>query len=204
MTAFADSANQSAAEQPHIDVVHFALLDFPDGILRCCTHTSSLTWGGETWLAAGQFGGISEIAEDAMLRPNGCTLTLSGMDATVANAAMNEDYHGRTVAVYEGYMSGGALIAAPELLFRGIMDVMTIEVGATESTVSVQCEGELARWERHSGLLYTHESQQQVYPGDNFFDQLPLIQNKTISWVKKAQFGTIGAWYRAHRAMTGK
>ncbi len=204
MTAFADSANQSAAEQPHIDVVHFALLDFPDGILRCCTHTSSLTWGGETWLAVGNFGGISEIAEDAMLRPNGCALTLSGLDATVVNAAIAENYHGRTVAVYEGYLSDGALIADPELLFRGIMDVMTMDVGADDASITVQCEGELARWERHRGLLYTHESQQQVYPGDNFFDQLPLIQNKTISWVKKSQFGTIGAAYRGFRQMTGK
>lgn len=204
MTAFADSTNQAAAEQPHVHVVHFAFLDFPDGAMRCCTHTSSLTWAGETWLGVGQLGGISEIDEDAMLRPIGCTLTLSGMDGTVASAAMEQAYHGRAVAVYEGYINDGALVADPELIFRGIMDVMTMAVGATDATISVQCEGELARWERHSGLMYTHESQQQVYPGDNFFDQIPLIQNKTISWVKKSQFGTIGAAYRGFRQMTGK
>lgn len=207
MAVYASSANQAEAEKSHQEIVHFAFLDFADGPLRASTWTGTLSWGGYDWLGLGYLGDVSEITEDAMLRPSGITLTMSGVDAANVSSAMGEaaGYHGRTVIVYEGFMdSDGVLVDDPEIVFKGIMDVMSYAVGAGTAEITVRCEGELARWDRHRGLLYTQESQQQIYPGDNFFDRVPLIQNKTISWVKKSLFGTIGAAFRGYRQMTGK
>lgn len=202
MTVYASPTNQAEAEKPHATKVEFVSLDFPSGVLRCSTWSHTLTWGGYDWLAVGNLGGVSEITEDAMLRPAGVTLTLSGIDTTLANAALVEAYHGRTAIIYEGYISSaGTLVADPEMIFRGIMDVMSVQIGAGVGEINVQCEGELARWQRHRGLLYTNESQQQIYPGDLGLDRIPFIQNKTISWVKKSMFGSIGAAYAGFGAI---
>jgi hypothetical protein len=75
-------------------------------------------------------------------------------------------------------------VADPQLVFRGLMDFMTVELGANSGAIVVQCEGELARWQRHSGSLYTHESQQTYYTGDRGFDQIPYLQNRRIDWRK--------------------
>lgn len=192
MSAFTYGANQAETEKSHVTCIHFVSLDFVSGLLLANTTPSTFTWGGQDYLGLGYVGGISEIAEDAMLRPNGVTLQLSGVDSTVITAAMTEGYHGRAISIWEGYLGETTqqLVADPELIFRGIMDVMTVELGEGTALVTVKCEGELARWQRHRGLLYTHESQQTIFPGDKGLDQVLKIQNRRLNWDGKWSLGT--------------
>jgi hypothetical protein len=193
VTWFTAGANETAADAVHVEKVTFVSMDFPSGFLRAHTRIGTLTWGGYDWVGVGNFGNVSEIPEDAMLRPNGVTISLSGVDAGIVTAAVFEAYHGRAVNVYTGFLNVAtlALVADPQLEFRGLMDTMTVELGAETGSITVQCEGELARWQRHSGRLFTHESQQEIFPGDRGFDQVPFIQNRTVSWVKKSLWGTV-------------
>lgn len=193
MTWYTSGTNQTAAEQVHVEKVTFVSLDFPSGFLRLHTRTGTLTWGGYDWLGVGQLGSISDIPEDAMLRPNGVTLTLSGVDAQTVTAAVFEAYHGRTALVYTGFLniSTFALVADPQLEFRGLMDTMTVGLEADTGAITVQCEGELARWQRHSGRVYSHEAQQEIFEGDRGFDLIPFIQNRTVDWTKKSTWGAI-------------
>lgn len=198
MTWYTDAANQSAAEGVHVEGVTFAALDFPSGYLRVHTRVGTLTWGGYDWLGVGQFGGVSEVSEDAMLRPSGVTLTLSGVDTNVVSAAVFEAYHGRAAYVYRGFFNTTtlALAADPQLVFRGLMDTMEVELGQNVGSIAVTCEGELARWQRHQGALYSHESQAALMVAhgdttDRLFDQIVNIQNRTIDWSKKAMWGQI-------------
>jgi hypothetical protein len=88
--------------------------------------------------------------------------------------------------VYEGFLnvSTMALLDTPETKFKGLMDYMSVELGEGSGSLTVQAEGELARWQRHNGSLYTHESQQALYSGDRGFDQIPYMQNRKIDWRK--------------------
>lgn len=186
MTAYASSTNQSTAEAGHLEHLHFVELDLPSGYLRLHTRIGTVTWGGNSYLGVGKLGDISDIDEDAMLRPSGVTVTLTGVDADLVTSAMTEKYHGRAIAVYEGYLNTStmALVADPEVKFKGLMDYMSVTLGEGGGSISVQAEGELARWQRHSGSLYTHESQQALFSGDRGFDQIPFTQNRKIDWSK--------------------
>lgn len=187
MTWYANSTNRTTADGSHVELVSFVALDLPSGYLRLHTRLGNIVWGGNTYLGVGKYGGISDVDEDAQLRPSGVTITLSGVDSDLVNSAMTEKYHGRAISVWQGYVteSTGALVADPQLVFSGLMDYMSVELGGNTGSISVQCEGELARWQRHNGSLFTHESQQALFAGDRGFDLIPFIQNRTIDWSKK-------------------
>jgi hypothetical protein len=66
-----------------------------------------------------------------------------------------------------------------------------VTLGPNSGTITVNCESELARWQRPRGLLYTHESQQVIYEGDRGFDMVPTIQGRVLNWVRPTLFGGI-------------
>jgi hypothetical protein len=148
--------------------------------------TGTITFGANNYLGVGKFGGVSDIDEDAQLRPSGVSVTLSGVDAGLVSSAVTEAYHGRAITIYQGFLnvSTGALVADPETVFKGLMDFMTVDLGQNTGSITVQCEGEMARWLRHNSSLYTHESQQALFAGDRGFDQIPFLQNRKIDWSK--------------------
>ena len=192
MTWYTDSANQTAAAAAHVEVVHFASIEFPSGTLNLHTRLGTLEWGGNYWEGVGKLGGISDVSEDAMLRPSGLTLTLSGVDAAIVNAVAEDDYPGYPVSVWSGLLDPDSLdlVTTPQLVFRGIVDRAAVELTEGGGKVTVTCESELARWARHQNSLFTNESQQALYAGDKGFDRIPAIQNRAIDWQKKQVWGS--------------
>jgi hypothetical protein len=186
MTWYVSSTNQSTAEAVHVELVTLVAMDFPSGYLRLHTRIGTITFGTNDYLGVGKFGGVSEIDEDAQLRPAGVSVTLSGVDAPLVSSAITEACHGRSITIYQGFLnvSTMALVADPETVFKGLMDYMTIDLGQNTGSITVQCEGEMARWLRHNGSLYTNESQQALFSGDRGFDQVPYLQNRKIDWSK--------------------
>ena len=203
MTWFQSAANQTAAIQSHAEVVTFVDLDFPSGHLRVHTRTGTVAWGSGSpipqWLGVGKLGSIDVVREDAELRPNTITLILSGTDTALITAAMDEAYHGRAARIYQGLLDVNtfALIATPETVFIGIMDTMTITLGQGTGSINVQCESELARWDRPRSFLYTQESQRMFYPDDEFYNMVTTTQSRTVDWYKHK--GPWGADYGGFR-----
>jgi hypothetical protein len=191
MTWYTSGTNQTAGDAAHVEPVMFVTLEFPSGVLRMHTRTGTIAWGGNDYLGVGKLGNIEAIQEDPQLRPSSVRLVLSGVDSALMSSAITEDYHGRPVVIYHGFMDTTtlALVANPETIFRGIMDYMTCDLGRNSGSIVVQCESEMALWARTRELSYTHESQQLVYPGDRFFDQVPFMQSKQIDWTKKGGVG---------------
>jgi hypothetical protein len=195
VTWFVASANQTAATAAHAEPVDFVDLDFPSGHVRFHTRIGPIVWGGFTWDGVGKLGSIEVGTEDAELRPVAWRMTISGVDAALVTAARGEAFHGRPVRLYRGWLdpSTFALVATPERRRSGMIDSMQITLGPNTGAITVNCESELARWQRPRGLLYTHESQQLIYPGDRGFDMVPTIQSRVLDWSKKTLFGAAAA-----------
>ena len=196
MTWFEESANETAATAAHIEYIAFVELNFSSGYVRLHSRTGTIAWGTASpipqWLGVGKLGSVEAVREDAELRPNMVSLTLSGVDASLIASAMTEAYHGRSVAIYDGFLNTTtlALVATPELRFRGMMDYMTVELGSNTGSITVQCESELARWDRPRGLMYTDESQRLIYPNDRGFKFVTQMQNATLNFM--GETGWIG------------
>ena len=178
------TAVATALSAGHVVLVTFAKLEFPSGTLYVHNSIGTYTWGGQDWLGTGDFGEISQIEEGADVSPYKITLTLSGLDATIAGAALNEDYYMHPATVYLGALDADdVLIADPTVVWEGAMDQMNISVGADGGdSIQLTAESELARFDKSSNKKYTHSQQQNDYPGDLLFEFMADIEDAKIRW----------------------
>ena len=177
------AASAAAFIEPNVSILTFVMLDFASGIVRVHNGLGTYTWGGNDWIGVGSLGAVSQLEEGADVSPYGITLTLSALDAVVSGAALNEDYFMRPVEIYIGALSAeDVLLNDPLQMWGGHMDVMSVTAGAENDQITINCESELAAFDRSSNLKYTTQSQQQFYPGDVFFNFLPKIDGAKIRW----------------------
>jgi hypothetical protein len=179
-----EAASAAAFAAQHVAVITFAYLDFASGIVRVHNGIGTYTWGGFDWLGVGDFGAVSALEEGSDVSPYGVALTLSALDATMVGVAMTEDYYMRDAIIYIGALStDDVLLNTPLQMWSGHMDVMTVTAGATGGdAITVQCESELAAFNRSSNLKYTTQALQAEYSGDLFFDFLSKISGAKIRW----------------------
>lgn len=175
--------------------VTFAKLAFSSSTLYLHDSIGTFTWGGNDWLGVGDFGSVSTIEEGTDISPYNITLTLSGLDSTIADigSAGTEDYYLRDVDIYLGLLDDDeALIEDPNLIWSGFMDVMTLTTGSQGSnSIQLTCESELAKINRSANLKYTHAEQQRVNSSDLFFEYLHELEGVKILW-KDKNSGNLG------------
>ena len=178
-TAVADALSAG-----HVVLVTFAKLEFPSGTIYVHNSIGTYTWGGQDWLGTGDFGEISQIEEGADVSPYKITLTLSGLDATVSGAALNEDYYMHPVTLYLGALDADdELIADPTIVWEGVMDQMDLTIGQNNGdSIQLTAESELARFDKSSNKKYTHSQQQNDHSGDLLFEFMADIEDAKIRW----------------------
>jgi hypothetical protein len=178
------TAVATALSAGHVVLVTFAKLEFPSGTIYVHNSIGTYTWGGQDWLGTGDFGEISQIEEGADVSPYKITLTLSGLDATISGAALNEDYYMHPATVYLGALDADdVLVADPTVVWEGAMDQMDISIGADGGdSIQLTAESELARFAKSSGKKYTHSQQQNDHSGDVLFEFMADIEDAKIRW----------------------
>ena len=189
------SSVMSALSSQTVRPIIFCELDFSSGTIYVHDGIGTYTWGSQDWIGVGSFGAISSIQEGSEVSPYSITLTLSGLDETMAGAALTEDYFMRDVTVYLGLLDeDDVLIDTPTQLWAGFMDVMTVSLGNTGGdTIDLVCESELAKFDRSSNLRYTHVQQQKVNSSDLFFEFLKDIEGAKIRWKSNSSENLTGS-----------
>lgn len=157
--------------------------------------TDDLVIGSETYSGAGTLLSVSNIEENLEMKSNGLVVGLSGMDTTVVNYALTENYQNRPITIFLGYVMGGTNEVAGTLtLFKGRMTSLVINDTPEGSTVTIDAENRLVDLDRPSNLRYTKESQNFLHSGDTGFDRVTSLQDKQIVWGKVAEmaYGSAG------------
>jgi hypothetical protein len=173
----------SDAVQAEQVVVCTALdFDFPSGFLRLATSPGTIQIGGQDYLGVGNIIGISSLDESTELRSFGMAVQLAGIPRDAISIALGEAYRNRRAQIWEVpfVCTTWQPLADPVLLFRGRMDQMSIELGAT-ATVKITLENRMRDWERAPGILWTHDEQQLRHAGDTFFAFVSDTA-KTVTW----------------------
>jgi hypothetical protein len=143
------------------------------------------TWGGQNWLGVGDFGAVQGIEESEKISPYSATLILSGLDSTMVNEALSEDYFRRPITLYLGVANtNDVLLDDPTVIWSGFMDSMSLSVGSDGGdAIQLTCESELSMFDRSANLRFTDQMQQNQHSGDVFFEFLPAIaDNPAIRW----------------------
>jgi len=128
-------------------------------------------------------GGVGSVEEAAELSSNGMSLLLSGIDTNILAIALGENYQGRPVQVWIGFLDKDTyqLINDPALIFRGRMDTMEIKADQ-KAEINLICENRLADWDRPRVLRYNNETQKNIFPGDLGLQFAEQAAEKPIYW----------------------
>ena len=144
-----------------------------------------LVIGSDTYTGAGTLLSVSKSEDNLELKSNGLVVALSGMDTTVVNYALTENYQNRPITIFMGYVMGGTNEVAGTLtLFKGRMTSLVINDTPEGSTVTIDAENRLVDLDRPSNLRYTKESQNFLHSGDTGFNRVASLQDKQINWGK--------------------
>lgn len=147
--------------------------------------TDDITINSETYTGAGTLLQISDSSDNLELKSNGMVVGLSGMDTTVVNYALTENYQNRPITVFLGYVMGGTNEVAGTLtIFKGRMTSLVINDTPEGSIITIDAENRLVDLERPSNFRYTKESQNFLHAGDTGFNRVARLQDKQINWGK--------------------
>ena len=149
-------------------------------VLRIWNGVGSVTTLSQTWAGVGEFGILQGLNNSRSLRATDIAITLAGLPgAAIPDGAIEKSrgvrYQGKEVKVYFGLTNPDTdvLLAAPTLIWTGVADVMTFELGETV-TATLTAEGLSSRMRRASGLRMTTESHNarlgNPSPRDLFFE----------------------------------
>jgi hypothetical protein len=181
-TRWVSSSNETAAAAQSVAMVVFADLDIVGDRLRIHDGVGTINWGGFDWLGVGSFGSVESIDESLEVIARPVHLKLSGVDPQLITDAMTTQYHERAVVLYIGLFNVTtlALIATPEEVWSGYMDVMTIDIDHNQAAIDLICEHRLRKLPNTS--RYTDEDQRTLFAGDTLFDKLHLIPGHMAKW----------------------
>ena len=161
--------------------------EFASGTVRLWSGYGNLSWNGYTWVGGGKIIGISDLSETANIVANGVTVTMSGVDPSDVSTVLANAEQNRPGKIWFGVLdSSGNVVADPFQVFSGTLDVPSIEDDGTQTCrITLSYENRLAILLRPAEARYTHEYQQQLYPGDLGLEYVSSIQEKEIKWGKR-------------------
>lgn len=165
-----------------------AELVFDSAPVRIVGAPYSITIDGHEFLGVGLLGKIGVAEEGADLQAYSMTLELSGIPRDAIAAALTEPYQGRPATVWDVPMDEDFQpVADPVIIFRGRMDMMTVDIGAM-ANVSMTLLNRLADWDRPRMLRYSDVEQQRLHPGDLGLQYAAAMENKEIVWPARGWF----------------
>ena len=178
-----DSSIQDYLEADHQVLFLAVEAEFTTETIRAWSGDYDLSIGGATYLGVGNLLSISNIEDTMELKSSGLSVAMAGMDATVLNLALTENYQNRFITVYLGYLSGGTdTVVGTMTLFKGRMQSMAINDDPNGSTITIDAENRLIDLSRPSNLRYTKESQKFINATDSCFNRVASLQDKEIIW----------------------
>lgn len=159
---------------------------FDSGALRLTLAPWNLTFGGNTYIAAGPLISVRE-ARESTGTVEGLEFTLTGLDPAVLTIATQEPYRGRILRLQKGIFNtaNNTLIADPRTWFPGRLKSMVITEANNLCTITVVAEHFEAALGRAAPLRLNDADQQRLYPGDRGCEWVEAMTERNIVWPAK-------------------
>ena len=169
---------QAQASQPGLAVV----LNLDSGIIRLWSGIGDLVYAGDTYTGVGNLLSVRLAEESKEIAAKGVNVALNGINSTLIAKALDENYRGRTMAIYLFFMDDNQVVLYPYAVFVGYINMMNIQDNGETSIISVDAESKLIDLQRPRERRYTGEDQKIDYPNDKGLDAVTWIQNQKIKW----------------------
>jgi hypothetical protein len=183
------AAITSPAWQPAI----FCQIGFSTGPQYLWSGIGTINWNSQNWTGLGSLLSIGQnIEEGSTVEARGITIELSGLDPNLMPAALSECQLGLPVIVWLAAMSGGAPIVSPTILYSGVTDQPSIEVGPDSVVLSLACESILTSMNVPVDRRLTPQDQNMTWPGDTGLMYVYQILSINLYWGSQSK-GSAGA-----------
>lgn len=188
MTWFQQTANATEADKESVSLFVAIAMVFASGTVRAWSGVGDLSFGGNTYAGVGDFGSVSAHDEQLSLVANSKIFRLSGVDPAIVAESDFDSSFGRSVTEYIGFITAaGQLLATPEINWEGRIDSCRRVDGASP-VIEVTAEFRLIVIDSADGWRYTHEHQQQFFPGDFGLQYVGTIETSQILWGGRAVY----------------
>ena len=189
------AASKTQTYAPNTHPVVFVKLELTsvNGFLYIHNSIGTIVWDAQNWLGVGDLGDIGVVQEGEEISPYGLLLTLSGIDSTLIDETVNQDYFNRPVKVYIGYLvtNTHALVEDPTLMWSGKIDDMTLLLGKTNA-IQLRAESDLAIFDNSSDELYSDAGLQDQFAGDLYFIYQTAMKDLRLRWGGQSRGFDIG------------
>lgn len=173
---------ENFSEADHQSIIIGVKIEFDTSTIRLHTGLGDLSINSETYNGAGSLLSISEIEDDSELASKGLSISLSGMDQTVLDYALTENYQNRPITLHMAFLQGNTDVAGEFIIFKGRITNMTVNDSTSGATIALSAENRLTDLERPSNLRYTSESQKFLFSGDKGMDFVASLQTAEFNW----------------------
>ena len=185
-----DSAITNRLGADHQELFVAVKAEFDSDTVRVWSGTDDLTISSETYTGAGSLLSVGNVEDTFDLKSTGLSIGISGMDTTVLNLALTENYQNRFLTLFLGYLMGGSNeVAGTIVLFKGRMTSIQINDDPNGANIQVDCENRLIDLDRPSNLKYTNQAQEFLFSGDVGFNRIQALQDKEIIWGRTTSNG---------------
>lgn len=155
-------------------------MEFNGGDVLLWNGYEDVSISGETYIGAGDLLSISDVEETGEIAARGISVQLNGLDPAIVAVALGDNYQNRPVTVLFGAIESGVFTTTT--LFRGRMDVLTINESANTAIIELTAENRLIDLSRPRTYRYTSEDQKLNYPNDKGLDYVADLQDKQLFW----------------------
>ena len=177
-----NTKNAEQAQAEKLTTILLADLHFTELATYVTTAPFNILVNANNYLGVGSFGSASAIHEVGDVRSTGVSLTLSGIDPSLVSIALNENYQGKKAIIYIGFLNEDEnLVARPSIIYRGMMDVMSVQLGE-QSSVSLTIESRSVALLRAKDIKFNNADQQHLFENDKALEFVEEMVEKEIVW----------------------
>lgn len=161
-------------------------LFFEQATIRLWTGYGTLVWGTDVYFGNGWLTSVSNYSETGDIRPEGMTITLTGIPLEVTSLILSSAKQSDTCNVWFAVLNEAfVLINDPFKLFRGRFDLAEIKEGPDTTTIAINYESRLVALDKPKIRRYTQADQAAQYPDDKGFEHVIKIPEWTGFWGKQ-------------------
>ncbi len=144
---------------------------------------TNISFGGDTYVSAGDILSLPGIVRERGIKLQGYSFTLAGADQTNAVLLAAENMTGQVGEVFLALLDdAGAPIGGEAIsLYKGSFHTVSERESGASSTVQVSMTSPWSKPNLTAGRVTSNNSQQDRYPGDNFF-KFAHRERKNIGW----------------------
>ena len=178
-----NAATLAALGQPVVRMAFLALVEFPaPNRIAFTTLTYDFEHEGDTFVAAGNLGAVTEVASDSQVSPANYAISLSGINPDILQAAAIPNYMNHEATVWAMTVDRDyQIIGEPFIWFRGLTDSVNIDYGKL-SSVTINVRDRAVDWQRPRISRYTDYDQKRNFPNDRGFEYVTQIASREVEW----------------------